>query len=666
MRYLGYIVFFFLIPLYGISQEAGNELYHRADSLIRTGSYSEAIDAYRLFIGFEKSNEEPDWKKISESYNNIGVAYFYTRDYIGAAKAFEDGLAIDREYNPENIASRLSNLGMIYSKQGNYPQAIRNYEEALELAREDENKENISIYLNNIGAVYDSRGEYDKAIEYYQRSLRIKEEMGNREGIANSLSNIGLVYSAWKKYDQAVQNFKEALEIDTELGNKGKMAIRLNNIGLIFYELRNYDSALYYYEEALELNRELDLKDQVSFQYNNIGMIYFEKGDHASAGTYLELSLNVARELNLKADIARVLSNLGYNEGRLGNYTRALELLDESSEISEQINLLRQLQVNYRRLSEIAENMGDNKSALDYHRKAGDIKDSLFTREMHEQIADFEVMYETERKQREIELLKQREIISNLERRRDRAIRNSLIAGLMLLLSLAGVIFWSLRRRVRDNRLIAYEKGKSDRLLTNILPSKVAADLKETGTTKPESFSNVTVFFSDLVNFTQLSAGLEPEFIINELNKIFTKFDSIIEKHGCERIKTIGDAYMAVCGVPEPNPKSAVNIVEAAVEILDFMEERRKKSPVKWEVRIGVHTGDVVAGVVGVKKYIYDVFGDTVNMASRMESNSLPMKINVSEATYELAGQKFEFIEREPLEVKGKGKIRMYFVKGKR
>jgi len=309
--------------------------------------------------------------------------------------------------------------------------------------------------------------------------------------------------------------------------------------------------------------------------------------------------------------------------------------------------------------------MGDSKSALDYYRKAGDIKDSLFTREMHEQIADFEVMYETERKQREIELLKQREIISNLERRRDRAIRNSLIAGLMLLLSLAGVIFWSLRRRVRDNRLIAYEKGKSDRLLTNILPYKVAADLKETGTTKPESFSNVTVFFSDLVNFTQLSAGLEPEFIINELNKIFTKFDSIIEKHGCERIKTIGDAYMAVCGVPEPNPGSAVNILEAAVEILDFMEERRKKSPVKWEVRIGVHTGEVVAGVVGVKKYIYDVFGDTVNMASRMESNSQPMKINVSEATYELAGQKFEFIEREPLEVKGKGKIRMYFLKGK-
>jgi class 3 adenylate cyclase len=395
-------------------------------------------------------------------------------------------------------------------------------------------------------------------------------------------------------------------------------------------------------------------------------MIYFEKEDHSSAGTYLELSLNIARELNLRADIARVLSNLGYNEGRLGNYERAVELLDESSRISEDLNILRQLQVNYRRLSEITEEMGDSRLALDFFRKSSEIKDSLFTREMHEQIADFEVMYETERKQREIELLKQREIISNLERRRDRVIRNSLIAGLLLIFSLAGVIYWSLRRRVRDNRIIAYEKGKSDRLLTNILPSKIAADLKETGTTIPESFSNVTVFFSDLVNFTQLSAGLEPEFIINELNQIFTRFDSIIEKHGCERIKTIGDAYMAVCGVPEPDPGSAEKILEAAIEIIQYMEERRKKSPVKWEVRVGVHTGDVVAGVVGVKKYIYDVFGDTVNMASRMESNSLPMKINVSEATYELAREKFEFTEREPLEVKGKGKIRMYFLKTQR
>jgi class 3 adenylate cyclase len=331
----------------------------------------------------------------------------------------------------------------------------------------------------------------------------------------------------------------------------------------------------------------------------------------------------------------------------------------ESLELAKELNTLQQIQVNYHRLSELYEAMGDSEAALEYYKRSSEIEDTLFNREMHEQIADFEVKYESEKKQKEIELLKQREFTNLI-------IRNSLIAGLSLIFVLAGVIYWSLRRRMRDNRLIQFEKSKSDKLLLNIFPSKIASDLKESGTTNPESFKDVTVFFSDLVNFTEISSRFDPEFIINELNQLFTKFDSIVEKHGCERIKTIGDAYMAVCGLPEPAPDSAARILDAASEIIGFMEERKKYSPVKWEIRIGVHTGDVVAGVVGVKKFIYDVFGDTVNMASRMESNSEPMLINVSEDTYGRVKDRFIFDERAPIEVKGKGQVKMYFLKHSR
>jgi adenylate cyclase len=214
----------------------------------------------------------------------------------------------------------------------------------------------------------------------------------------------------------------------------------------------------------------------------------------------------------------------------------------------------------------------------------------------------------------------------------------------------------------KRNDLIAQEKEKSDKLLLNILPVRVANDLKETGKTEPEVFDNVTVFFSDIVGFTKISSQLETPVLINELNSIFTTFDNIIEQHQCERIKTMGDAYLAVCGMPEINPNHAENIINSAIDIVDYLTERNKTVNIQWKVRIGIHTGKVIGGVVGVKKYIYDVFGDTVNTASRMESNSEPMKINISETTYQMVKNKYKAIAREALSVKGKGNMNMYFI----
>jgi len=215
----------------------------------------------------------------------------------------------------------------------------------------------------------------------------------------------------------------------------------------------------------------------------------------------------------------------------------------------------------------------------------------------------------------------------------------------------------------KRNDIITKEKEKSDKLLLNILPVRVANDLKENGKTEPVAFDNVTVFFSDIVGFTKISSQLETSVLINELNSIFTAFDNIIEQHQCERIKTIGDAYLAVCGMPEINPNHTENIINAAIEILEYLAKRNQKiGGIKWEVRIGIHTGKVIGGVVGVKKYIYDVFGDTINTASRMESNSEPMKINISETTYQIVKDKFKATARDSLSVKGKGNMNMYFI----
>lgn len=206
------------------------------------------------------------------------------------------------------------------------------------------------------------------------------------------------------------------------------------------------------------------------------------------------------------------------------------------------------------------------------------------------------------------------------------------------------------------------EKEKSEKLLLNILPEKVAEELKEKGTSDPQSFKNVTVFFSDFVNFTEKSEQMTPGELLAELNEMFTRFDEIMESHRCQRIKTIGDAYLAVCGMPDEDPYNALNIVKAALEIRQYLIKRKAEKGSNWEVRIGIHTGDVVGGIVGIRKYIYDVFGDSVNTASRMEAHADPMTINISETTFDAVKDEFNCTQRDSIEVKGKGQMTMYFV----
>lgn len=215
---------------------------------------------------------------------------------------------------------------------------------------------------------------------------------------------------------------------------------------------------------------------------------------------------------------------------------------------------------------------------------------------------------------------------------------------------------------LEQKETIEFERQRSEKLLLNVLPLKIANELKEKGATEPECFDDVTVFFSDIVGFTRKAADIEPKRLISELNEMFTAFDRVIAANGCERIKTIGDAYMAVCGIPERDPKHAENILNSAIEILRYLRERSGIAEIPWEIRVGVHSGSVVGGVVGVDKYIYDVFGDTINTASRMEAHSEPSRVNVSEATYQLTKDRFPYISRGLVDAKGKGPMPMYFL----
>jgi class 3 adenylate cyclase len=220
---------------------------------------------------------------------------------------------------------------------------------------------------------------------------------------------------------------------------------------------------------------------------------------------------------------------------------------------------------------------------------------------------------------------------------------------------------------VAQSKEIEGQKVRIEDLLLNILPKEVSEELKEKGKATARRYEQVTVMFTDMKGFTQVAEKMSPEELVSELDECFIHFDEIIGRYGIEKIKTIGDSYMSACGVPIPDKYHAVKAVLAALEVRSLMDQWRKervaKGRVPWALRIGLHTGPVVAGVVGKRKFAYDIWGDAVNTASRMESSGEPGEVNISGATYELIKEWFFCDHRGAVDAKNKGKIDMYFVR---
>ncbi|MCC3406669.1 MAG: response regulator [Microcoleus sp. PH2017_10_PVI_O_A] len=207
---------------------------------------------------------------------------------------------------------------------------------------------------------------------------------------------------------------------------------------------------------------------------------------------------------------------------------------------------------------------------------------------------------------------------------------------------------------------------KSDDLLLNILPAAIVENLKKGEGSPAERFESATVLFADLVDFTSLAARISPLELVDFLNKIFSMFDELTEKHGLEKIKTIGDAYMVVGGLPVPRADHAEAIANMALDMQEAIADFKTDTGEPFQIRIGIHTGPVVAGVIGTKKFIYDLWGDTVNVASRMESQGLSGYIQVTAAVYEQLKDRYLFEEQGAIAVKGKGDMTVYWLKGKK
>ncbi|MCT7969777.1 HAMP domain-containing protein [Laspinema sp. D1] len=254
--------------------------------------------------------------------------------------------------------------------------------------------------------------------------------------------------------------------------------------------------------------------------------------------------------------------------------------------------------------------------------------------------------------------------VKQIDNCRDLALRVS-VSGKDELSSLAQTINAMLETLESSAKALAIEREKAESLLLNILPEVIADRLKGHEENIADTFAEVTVLFADIVGFTQLSAQIEAAELVQLLNNIFSRFDRALERYQLEKIKTIGDCYMVVAGMPVPSENSAVAIAEMALEMQEEIARFNAEFHQSLKMRMGIHTGPVVAGVIGIKKFIYDLWGDTVNTASRMESHGIPGQIQVSRATYDCLKNQYRFEERGAIEIKGKGAMQVYLLKGR-
>lgn len=370
----------------------------------------------------------------------------------------------------------------------------------------------------------------------------------------------------------------------------------------------------------------------------------------------------------------------------------AFELAAKSAELN---GYKTGLMAAYKKLAEEYAHLNNSKTSLMYYEKYSDLEEnkielraqklseSLVETQKHVEQKDNQISTLEVEKTETLNLLdsvSKEKLVAQLENERmqvvladERNKRNVLLGGVIVIALVLGFLLFaffqnkkSTSRLAAKNVLIEIERSKSDELLLNILPKPVANELKEHGKTTPQHFEEVTVLFTDIQSFTKISEKLSPIELVNEIDFCFRGFDRIISKYDIEKIKTIGDAYMCASGLPVANGHHCNEILDAALEIRDFVkklaEKRRKENRPSFEMRIGVHTGPLVAGVVGSTKFVYDVWGDTVNTAARMEQNGEAGKVNVSAEVHKRAKDDFEFTYRGKLEAKNKGALDMYFL----
>ncbi|QBA65575.1 tetratricopeptide repeat protein [Muriicola soli] len=598
--------------------------------------------------------------------NLLSLAVLSNEDIDKAiAYAMEaNDLADDINYDSgQALAQKYIGLGYFY--QGNYLAVMDHWNQSLESYKKVRDTSGMANILNNLGGVYLSQGGSDKALDYYLQSLYYAEKVKDTFRITSVLPNIGAVYGDLKDYDKALEYFQRMEKYLPGIDNPQITTYYYMGVGEIYNKLKKYDLALEAYQWALPLTENTS---DYAHILKEMGMIENALGNRAKAIDYLTLSYRTAKEKNQQLELLHALIGLG-EMYKASNYSKAVDLYNEAESLAIELETNKGLRDIYRGLSETYASKGDYNKAYTFQTLFLAQKDSIYNKETDDKIRGLQFDFENQQNQDKIGLLNKEKEIATLQAKRQKYVIYGTIISLILVFVMAVGAYSRYKYVKKTNKIIEDEKDRSEKLLLNILPEETARELKEKGKVAAKRFESVTILFSDFKGFTSHAQHLNPEILVKSVDYYFSRFDEIMDKYGLEKIKTVGDAYMCAGGLPFPTSDHPFKMIEAAIEMAAVMEEikiRPKEDIVPFDVRIGINTGTVVAGVVGLNKFAYDIWGDAVNVASRMETKSEPGRINISENTYEIIKNVYDCEFRGEVEVKNKGKMSMYFVKGRK
>ncbi|MFC2133763.1 adenylate/guanylate cyclase domain-containing protein [Bacteroidota bacterium] len=615
-------------------------------------------------LGFIKGN--------ARAHERIGAQYQRQGKWDDAIYNYSRAYEIYEELDYKLLAAnQLFYMGLVHDMQGNYEKALEHYNLSLNSKKELNDIPGQINVLSRMGWVYTNIADYPAAMVKLLDALKLAEEINSIEGIIDCKTYMALLKEKQKKHDEALKLFKEVLMGQSILNDEHSMARTMHNIALIYYDKFEIDSALVYCSQAFNHFKKINISSVLPTSSQLMGSIYLLKENYKEAKKYYLQSLRFAE--NIEVTIEKINTYIGLSNcySIENNFQEALKYSNKALDLAKENDSKEHINLSHYNLSTLYEKMKNYKSAFEHYQLYSTMKDSIFTEKNEEKMMNLQVQYETEKKEREIELLKKDNLIQQ-------QIQYSLVVGIILILLIAAlmanryrlkkkteIILISKNKELEEKSVeLRNEKETVDNLLYNILPVEIADELKEKGTTTPFRHEEVTILFTDFKGFTNIVATMPPEKLVSELNDMFQNIDDIIVKYHMEKIKTIGDSYLIASGLPKESKNHAVQCISAALEIAEYINQRNIKSSVKWQIRLGVHSGPVVAGVVGKRKFAFDVWGDTVNIASRMEASSEPGRVNISAYTYDLVKDNFECEYRGKIMAKGKGEIDMYFVDG--
>ncbi len=625
-------------------------------------SYSQQHQVDSLANVLKTAKEDSNKVK---TLNELSREIILAGNYLKADSLSRLAIQISEKINyGKGEAIAYLNIGKIGRNKGNYLDALTNYREALKIYEELGNKKGMDQIYRNIGVVYEEQGNYPDALKEYLQALKIDEDIGSKGGIAQASLNIGSIYYFQNNAEEALKYYKQGLSLYRELKDNQGISDAYSEMGGFYWQQHEYPQALEFMLQYLKLAQQSDDKENLGYAYANVGVVYEAMNNFDEAMKSFLQAMKIAEQVGDKEGVAGSYVNIGDNLTKQKKYTEAKEWLNKGLKIAKGIGSKDIIKIEYSNLAKVDSLTGNYKAAYLEYRMYIAYRDSLKNEQNTKKIISEQMTYEFSRKEDSIKAVQEKretlmQTAEDKKEQKQKLFRDALSVGLVFALLFALVFFLQRQRITR-------EKKRSDELLLNILPSETAEELKLTGKTKAKNYETVTVMFTDFVNFTKTIENLNAEELVNSIHHYYSEIDTIIARHGIEKIKTIGDGYMAAGGLPIPNETNPVDVVKATIEIREFIEQqksiRQREGKIVFDVRIGVHTGSVIAGIVGIKKFAYDIWGDTVNTAARMEQHSEAGKINISGSTYLLVKDKFKCVHRGKVHAKNKGEIDMYFV----